>query len=50
MVKAWWCRIVGHNWFGRRSRRELAWIGDNTGHIRQTTTCSRCSQTRELAY
>ena len=43
------CRIVGHDWF-RRAVRSVEWIGDNTGRLRQVTTCGRCPATRELVY
>ena len=43
------CRIVGHDWF-RRAARRVEWIGDNTGRLRQVTTCGRCPETRELVY
>ena len=44
------CRLFGHDWFGRRAFRRVEWIGDNTGRLRQVTTCGRCLTTRALEY
>ena len=44
------CRLFGHDWFGRRATRSVEWIGDNTGRLRQVTTCGRCPATRTLEY
>ena len=38
------CRLFGHAWFGRRASRRVEWIGDNTGRLRQVTTCGRCPE------
>ena len=44
------CRLFGHDWFGRRASRRVEWIGDNTGRLRQVTTCRRCPTTSILEY
>ena len=42
-MRAWLCRLVGHDWF-RRATCRVSWIGDNTGRLRQVTRCGRCPE------